>query len=488
LKLNTIITGLCISASAICHAEYKSQLISNLEAGKKQLVVAYGSSLTAGGIWVNQLSDELNKQYPNLATVINSGGAGQWSKWGVTNLKPLVIDKKPDTVFIEFAINDSVERFHGSVEIAKKNLETIIDGILNNNPKCEIILMTMTPGDKYPKGHQSYRKDIDKYYEMYRTVAQERGFLLIDHYPNWKLLQKHDIKTFTKYVPDTIHPTAEGCEVVVTPVIFKSIGLTAQQEADVQQISTGYKFTEGPALAPNGDIYFTDIPNNKIHIWSTNQQASTYRENTSGANGLMFDKKGNLIACKVINCRVTSISSDGEVKILADTFDGKKLNGPNDLWITPNGGIYFTDPIYGKKENVEQDGEHVYYISTDNKPLKRVINDMVRPNGIIGTPDGKTLYVADHGDNKTFKYAVEANGDLSNKQLFIEQGSDGMTLDADGNLYITTDAVYVYSPKGTLIQKIEVPETPSNVCFSKDGKTLFITARTSLYATMIEND
>ncbi|MDA3799504.1 MAG: GDSL-type esterase/lipase family protein [Kiritimatiellae bacterium] len=224
-NLNAAITGLCISATALCYADNKSQLVSNLEAGKKQTVVAYGTSLTAAGAWVNQLQDSLNQKFPGLATVVNSGGSGQWSKWGVTNLKPLVIDKKPDTVFIEFCINDSVARFKGSVEIAQTNLETIVNGILKSNPKCEIILMTMTPGDKYTKEHRSYRKDIEDYYEMYRKVAKKRGFLLIDHYPNWKKIQKKDPKTFNKYVPDSIHPTAEGCKVIVTPVILKSIGL-----------------------------------------------------------------------------------------------------------------------------------------------------------------------------------------------------------------------------------------------------------------------
>jgi lysophospholipase L1-like esterase len=207
------------------HAQAKSKLVGNLDNGKSQVIVAYGTSLTASGGWVRQLSKVLKKRYPNLTTVINSGGAGKWSKWGIDNLDKLVIQQKPDTVFLEFCINDSVERFHCSVGQARKNLETMITRILKQNPKCEIILMTMTPGNKYPPGHRSHRKDIELYYAMYRAVAKERGLMLIDHYPNWIALQTKHKKLFAKYVPDTIHPTPTGCKKIVTPVIIKALGI-----------------------------------------------------------------------------------------------------------------------------------------------------------------------------------------------------------------------------------------------------------------------
>jgi acyl-CoA thioesterase I len=208
-----------------CHAGEKSQLVTELEAGKKQVVVAYGTSLTAAGAWVAQLSDVLNQKFPGQATVINSGGSGQWSEWGVANLQKRVIKKHPDTVFIEFSINDCVERFKGSIEIAKTNLETMIDAIRKANPSCEIILMTMTPGNAHPAGHFSYRKDIEGHYAMYRAVAKERKLRLIDHYPTWKELQKKDNALFQKYVPDTIHPTAEACTKIITPAILTAIGI-----------------------------------------------------------------------------------------------------------------------------------------------------------------------------------------------------------------------------------------------------------------------
>lgn len=203
----------------------QSKLVQNLESGQKQTLVAYGTSLTANGAWVQQLQDALQERFPDLATVVNSGGAGKYSQWGLDNLERRVLQKKPDTVFLEFSINDSVARFELSVEGAKANLETMINRLLEQNPNCEIILMTMTPGDKYPEGHRSHRKNIEAHYEMYRSVAKEHGLQLIDHYPTWKALQKSDSKLFRKYVPDTIHPNATGCTQVVTPVIFEALGL-----------------------------------------------------------------------------------------------------------------------------------------------------------------------------------------------------------------------------------------------------------------------
>lgn len=203
----------------------KTRLVSNLVRGRKQVVVAFGTSLTANGAWVEQVSTVLNRQFPMLLTVVNSGGSGKWSEWGVQNLDKLVISRNPDTVFIEFSINDSVERFKGSVQVAQANLEQMIDRILKKNGECEVILMTMTPGDKYAMGHRSYRKDIGAHYAMYRDVAERKGLLIIDHYPNWKAMQAKDKERFLRYVPDTIHPTAIGCSQVVTPLILEALGV-----------------------------------------------------------------------------------------------------------------------------------------------------------------------------------------------------------------------------------------------------------------------
>ena len=253
--------------------------------------------------------------------------------------------------------------------------------------------------------------------------------------------------------------------------------------AKVEKLAGGFKFTEGPAADAKGNIFFTDIPNNRIHKWSLDGKLSTFRENSGGANGLYFDKKGNLLACEGGGRRLVSINPKGEVTELADKYQNKKFNSLNDLWIDPKGGIYFTDPRYGSRDNFDQDGEHVYYLAPDRKSIVRVIDDMVRPNGIIGTRKGKRLYVTDHGGKKTFVYTINKDGTLSKKKLFAPEGSDGMTIDNKGNIYLTTNAVAVYNKKGEKVETIKVPEGPANVTFGgKDKKTLFITARTSLYS------
>jgi gluconolactonase len=253
--------------------------------------------------------------------------------------------------------------------------------------------------------------------------------------------------------------------------------------AAVKKMAGDFKFTEGPAGDGMGDVYFSDIPNNRILKWSLDGKLSTFLESSGGANGLYFDKNGNLLACQGEARRLVSISPKGEVTVLADQYNGKKFNSPNDLWIDPKGGVYFSDPRYGNRESMEQDGEHVYYLKPDHKTVVRVISDMVRPNGMIGTPNGRTLYVTDQGGGKTYSYKVNRDGTLSSKQLFAPEGADGMTIDNKGNVYLATKVVAVYNKKGKKIEAIAVPEQPSNITFAgKDNNTLVITARTSLYA------
>jgi gluconolactonase len=253
--------------------------------------------------------------------------------------------------------------------------------------------------------------------------------------------------------------------------------------AKVEQLAGGFAFTEGPARDAQGNIYFSDIPNNRIHKWSLDGKLSTFRENSGGANGLFFDRAGSLVVCEGGNRRMTSIAPGGAVTVLADSYGGKKLNSPNDLWVDPQGGVYFSDPRYGRQEGVEQDGFHVYYLPPDRKRLLRVTDNLVKPNGVVGTADGKLLYVTDAGDGKTFVYRIQPDGTLADRKLIAPVGADGMTLDEQGNLYLARGGVQVYSPDGKKVATIEVPEGPSNVCFGgADRRTLFITARKTLYA------
>ncbi len=254
--------------------------------------------------------------------------------------------------------------------------------------------------------------------------------------------------------------------------------------AKVEKLGGGYRFTEGPAVDDKGNVYFTDIPNNRIHRWDAKTRKITvFLENSGGCNGLFFKDSTTLYACQGNEKRVVAIDlKTKKVTPLAATYGGKPFNKPNDLWIDKKGGVYFTDPNYGGKP-LSQDGEHVYYRAADGK-VTRVADDFERPNGVIGTADGKTLYVADRNGDKTYVYKINADGTLGSKRLFCKSGSDGMTLDERGNLYITPrdSAVHVYSSAGKLVTKIATPKPPSNVCFGgADGKTLFITSRDGVY-------
>ena len=276
--------------------------------------------------------------------------------------------------------------------------------------------------------------------------------------------------------------------VVVSVPVFAA-GASAQESdlvapgARVEQLADGFGFVEGPAADPDGTLYFSDIPNERIHRWTPAQGVTTFRDESGGANGLRFDLDGNLVVCEMGNRRVTAIDPRGGTTVIAERFENQRFNSPNDLWVDPKGGIYFSDPRYGATDDEEINGYHVYYITPDRNDIRRVADDLERPNGIIGTPDGGRVYIADHGAGRTYVYTPTSDGELSDKQLFVAQGADGMTMDERGNVYLTGQDITVYSPDGTTVASIAVPETPANLTFGgPDGTTLFITARTLLYA------
>jgi gluconolactonase len=257
--------------------------------------------------------------------------------------------------------------------------------------------------------------------------------------------------------------------------------------AALNKISSEFLFTEGPAADREGNIFFTDQPNNRIMKYSTDGLLSVYMEDAGRSNGLYFDRKDNLLACADQNNQMWMIDKNKKVTVLVNDFEGKKLNGPNDLWVDPNGGVYFTDPFYKRdywtRTSKEIEQENVFYLSPDKKKLTVVANDLVRPNGIIGTPDGKGLYVADINANKTYFYRINSDGTLSDKKIFTEMGSDGMTIDTQGNVYLTGRGVTVFNAQGEQIEHvaIDAPWT-ANVCFGgKHKRTLFITASKSVY-------
>ena len=262
--------------------------------------------------------------------------------------------------------------------------------------------------------------------------------------------------------------------------------------AKMAKLAGEFKFTEGPAADAEGNVYFTDQPNDRIMKWSVAGKLSTFMTPAGRANGLCFDAKGNLWACADGKNELWRIDRAGKVTVVVKDYKGKLLNGPNDVWIRPDGGVYFTDPFYKrrywKRGPREQDGQCVYYLAPTGKTLTRVASDLKQPNGIIGTPDGKTLYVADIGAGKTFAYKINPDGSLAGKKLFCTMGSDGMTIDQRGNVYLTGRGVTVFDKTGRKIRHIPVPERwTANVCFGgKDRRTLFITALKGLYALRMQ--
>ncbi|MBB5394719.1 SMP-30/gluconolactonase/LRE family protein [Mucilaginibacter sp. AK015] len=277
----------------------------------------------------------------------------------------------------------------------------------------------------------------------------------------------------------------------VFSVLFANV--SAQNKAlfdageEPRLISRQFVFTEGPAVNKLGDIFFTDQPNNRIWKYGNDGKLSVFMENAGRPNGMYFDRKGNLIVCADEHNRLWKISPEGKVKVLLKDLNGKLLNGPNDLWVDKKGGIYFTDPYYQRdywtRTKTQLEGEKVYYL--DNSVLQPVIADetLKKPNGIVGTPDGNYLYVADIGDGKIYKFNIDTDGTLDDRQVFAEQTADGLTLDEQGNLYAAGNGITIYNPKGQKLAHIAVPEPwTANVCFGgKDRRTLFITASKAVY-------
>ena len=252
-----------------------------------------------------------------------------------------------------------------------------------------------------------------------------------------------------------------------------------------EAIVEGLKFTEGPAWDAKGFLVFSDIPANRIYRWEPGKELAVYREPSQNSNGLAFDAKGRLLACEHGARRVTRAELDGTITVLADRYEGKRLNSPNDLTLAADGSVYFTDPPYGvKAQERELDFQGVYRIAPDGK-LSLAIKDISRPNGIGLSPDGKRLYVDDSERKLVNAYDVQADGSVANGRLLVDlaqhgaKGCDGLKVDADGNLYVSgTDGIFVVSPDGKLLAKIVCPGQCTNCCFGEaDWKTLFVTGR-----------
>jgi gluconolactonase len=254
-----------------------------------------------------------------------------------------------------------------------------------------------------------------------------------------------------------------------------------------QLVARQFAFTEGPAVDRQGNIFFTDQPNDQIWKYDLAGKLSVFLSPAGRANGMYFDKKGYLIACADAQGQLWSIAPNGTKTVLLDNVAGQQLNGPNDVWVAPKGGLYFTDPYYKRDywpaTRPAPIAQNVYYLAPGAAQPVTIETTLRKPNGLIGTPDGRTLYIADIEANKTYRYRLGADGQLLDKQLFVEQGSDGMTLDERGNVYLTGQGVTIYSPAGQRLAHLDVPANwTANLCFGgKDMRTLFITASEAVF-------
>ena len=264
----------------------------------------------------------------------------------------------------------------------------------------------------------------------------------------------------------------------------------------IVKLHTGFKFTEGPAADRAGNVYFSDIPDEKIYKVDTQGKLSVFRAKSNHANGLAVNAKGEVVACEM-DGRVVALSPDGKGRrVLAAGYRGQRFNAPNDLVLDREGGVYFTDPSFRAPKPLPQGKLGVYYVSAAGE-VTRLLDDLPNPNGVRLSPDGKTLYVLPTGQAEMMAYPVEAPGRIGKGKVFctLKQppgkkggGADGAAVDTKGNLYITSAlGLQVFDPSGRLLGVIAFPEQPANVTFGgPDLRTLYVTARTSLYTVPME--
>lgn len=270
-----------------------------------------------------------------------------------------------------------------------------------------------------------------------------------------------------------------------------------QENSEVERLATGHQFLEGPVWnSKGGFLLFSDIPANRIYKWVPDGSVTVFREPSGNSNGLTFDKRGNLIICEHGTRRLSILEKNGVYKVLADGYRDKRLNSPNDVVVKSDGKIYFTDPPYGIKQNEQElTFQGVYSLDVEEEKPTLLSDDFDRPNGLAFSPDEKIIYIADSSNRRHVRaFEVENDGNLSHGSVFAEIRSelpgnpDGMKVDVEGNLYVAAaGGVWVFSEQGEHLGTINTPETPANLAWgARDWRSLFITARTSLYRVKVK--
>jgi gluconolactonase len=253
----------------------------------------------------------------------------------------------------------------------------------------------------------------------------------------------------------------------------------------IEKIDAGFQFTEGAVWSREGFLLFSDVPPNRIRKMVPGERSTVFREDSHGANGNTFDAQGRLYTCESRTRRVVRMDKKGQIETLAEKWEGKRLNAPNDIVVRKDGHIYFTDPAFGEQADTRELSFFGVYHITPKGVLSLIAKPVGRPNGIAFSPNGRILYVDNSDDRNVRAYDVDRSGEVSNERVVvsnIDGVPDGMKVDEKGNLYITAKGVAVYTPAGKLLHTIDLPETPANCAFGDpDLQTLYITARTSLY-------
>jgi len=257
----------------------------------------------------------------------------------------------------------------------------------------------------------------------------------------------------------------------------------------IEKVAGGFTFTEGPVWSREGYLLFSDVPENKI--WRLSAEGkSAYREASNGANGNTFDTQGRLYSCESRSRRVTRTDKKGAIEVLADRFEGKRLNAPNDIVVRKDGHVYFTDPAFGAQaDSRELDFYGIYHIPPKG-PLELIAKTPGRPNGIALSPNGRLLYVADSDERLVRVFDVAPNGKAANGRTLISKidgPPDGIRTDEKGNIWVTCNNVSVFAPDGKMLGKIDFPETPRNLTFGEgDLGTLYVTALKSVYRVRLD--
>jgi len=253
----------------------------------------------------------------------------------------------------------------------------------------------------------------------------------------------------------------------------------------VEKVATGYIFAEGPAWSRDGYLIFSDIPANKLHLFKPGEKTSVFRDNSNGATGNAFDAQGRLYTCESHARRITRTDKKGKIEVLAERWQGKRFNAPNDIVVRKDGQIYFTDPAFGNQQDTrELDFYGVFHLSHRGE-LALIAKSKSRPNGIALAPNGRTLYVTNSDERNVRAYDLDKNGEASNERVLIPNIAgipDGLKVDEAGSLYVTAAKIEVFTAEGKLVGSILLPETPSNCTFGDgDFQGLYVTARTSVY-------